>query len=188
VLARCARTLSAPLPRDPLWQNPRMSRFATAIAFASVLVLCAHVTPAQVPAGSELPADVAALIARPVSPATLALLRPHASDQKVQERWRDAVTHESPAVRAAAARMVHVAGVRWIVPTLLRALQSETDEAAAIEQVMAVVAIGDAAAIELAARARLAIAGARGRRVPVESRAGAPGRGRRPCDTGRCVG
>ncbi len=130
-----------------------MSRFATAIAFASVLVLCAHVTPAQVPAGSELPADVAALIARPVSPATLALLRPHASDQKVQERWRDAVTHESPAVRAAAARMVHVAGVRWIVPTLLRALQSETDEAAAIEQVMAVVAIGDAAAIELAARA-----------------------------------
>jgi TonB family protein len=86
--------------------------------------------------------DLEALLAKPVSPGSLGLLVPYASDPRVQERWRASVEHPSPAVRATAARLVTVVGVTAALPQLARLVATESDTAVAIEAARGVVLMG----------------------------------------------
>jgi TonB family protein len=113
---------------------------------ATVGVVLAFLACASIPAGAaQAVATLDELLARPLSPGTVALLVEHASDNRVVARWSEALTDPRPAVRAAAARAADVAGRGSLVPELSAALAAETDPAAAAEQAEALAAIGGAA-------------------------------------------
>jgi TonB family protein len=99
------------------------------------------------------------LLARPVSPGTLALLLPHAAEPLVQERWAEALRDPRAPVRATASRLVHVRGVRPLVPALQQAFAAEADPDAAAEMARALLALAGDEAVEgvVAAVARRAV-------------------------------
>ena len=87
--------------------------------------------------------EIDALIARPTSPGTLALLIAHVKDPRVASHWRASLSHQSPQVRATAARLLFVSGVRAAVPDLVAVLAQESDPAVALEAAQAALAMGD---------------------------------------------
>lgn len=110
--------------------------------------LDAQTEPARVARPDADLVSVDALLARPPSPGGLLLLVPHASAAEVQQRWREAARHENPQVRAAAARAILASGLVHLLPVIQQALEEEKDEYAAIEQTRALVALGDARAVD----------------------------------------
>ena len=80
---------------------------------------------------------VAALLAQPVSPGTLASLLAHPADPRVEPRWRESLSSPDARTRGTAARLLLTAGHTGSVNALLEALATETDEAAALEQATA---------------------------------------------------
>lgn len=119
------------------------------------------VTAAPLPLGAQTAASAPApgdsdvvpldsLMARPPSPGGLLLLLPHSSDARVQRRWSDAARHENPGMRAAAARAIHASGLVPLLPDVRHALDAEEDTYAAIEQARALIALGDANAVDVA--------------------------------------
>jgi hypothetical protein len=100
--------------------------------FAILILTFALTTPAGAADG-----ELAKLLAKPVSPGTLAMLIPYVREPEVQERWKAALTHPDPHVRAAAARLLYAAGVVKALPDLKSALASESDPAVALELVRA---------------------------------------------------
>ena len=106
----------------------------------AVLVAMALVAPPAMAADS-----IEAVLARPVSPGTLALLLQYVTDPRAATRWGDALRSTDPNVRATAARLLYVSRVAAALPLLRQALSVETDRGAAIEIARAVSAFGDAA-------------------------------------------
>ena len=122
------------------------------IAYQVVLVLLLATIPAAWSAD-----DVGALLAKPVSPGTLAVLIDHAADPRVPEHWRTALSHTDPRVRAVAARLLLVNDSITMAADLQRALATETDIEAAIEEAAALLALAgpEAAEVVRAATGRL---------------------------------
>lgn len=144
----------------------RPCRFSERLCLSALLVALA-----TLPAGAATD-DLDALLARPLSPGSLALLIPHVKDPRVEPRWRAGLADESPEVRAAAARLLLVNGVSSAARDLAKALATETDHAAAREAARALLVLGQGAVDEAVAAAAvrlqapeivLALAEARGR-------------------------
>jgi TonB family protein len=99
---------------------------------------------------------IEAVLARPVSPGTLAMLLEYNTDQRVVTRWVEALSNADPHVRATAARLLHVGGAAGAVPQLRSAIVAESDPAAAMEMARPLLAMGaasdDAALLEVAKR------------------------------------
>ena len=86
--------------------------------------------------------DIDALLARPTSPANLALLIPHAADPRVPAHWRAALADPSRQVRAIAARLLLVNGIVAAVPDLATVLAQDADRAVALEAARALLVMG----------------------------------------------
>src|SRR5690242_1691358 len=69
--------------------------------------------------------DLAALLARPVSPGSVALLAEHATQPAGQKRLIEAVKHDDPAVRAVAARVAFVTMSKGVASALITAVAKE---------------------------------------------------------------
>jgi len=97
------------------------------------------------------------LLKRPVSPGTLGLMATHSKDPRVGIRWREALSHSSPQVRAAAARLLLVSGNTDAIPALHQMLETDTDPGAALEAARAllIMATGSTEAAVVAAAQRL---------------------------------
>lgn len=90
--------------------------------------------------------ELKALLAKPVSPASIALLAPYSADPLVRERWKAALSNPNPEVRGVAARAVNVCGVNALLPEIEAALGAEKDIGAAREEIRAALSIGDSTA------------------------------------------
>jgi TonB family protein len=89
--------------------------------------------------------DLAAVLARPVSPGSVALLVEHIMDPAAQKRLIEAVKHEDPAVRAVAARIAFVTMSKGTAPALVTTLAKEEHAQTAAEQVRTLMAFHGAA-------------------------------------------
>lgn len=118
----------------------------------SLVPVAAQDPPAAAPPGAAPVADeqVAALLAAPPTPGTLALLVPHASRADAQVRLRESISSRDPAVRRAAARVMHALGLASSIPFLRRTLATEEDPGAAEEQARALVTLGQPADVQAA--------------------------------------
>jgi hypothetical protein len=85
--------------------------------------------------------DLAAVLARPVSPGSIALLAGHAVQPAAQKRLIEAVKHEDPAVRAVAARVAFISMSKGAAPALISAVAKEEHAHTAAEQVRALMAL-----------------------------------------------
>jgi TonB family protein len=116
---------------------------------SSVLVLCLL-------AGASAHADWKDILEEPVSPGNVARLVAHSGEQEVQKYWIEALGDARPEVRAAAARVANVTGAGYLAAYLMKALQEETDAAAALEEIRAVASLvgpnADARLVEWAGR------------------------------------
>ena len=107
------------------------------------LLAMASLLPVVAAAGdSSGAASWQALLERPVSPGSVALLVEHATEPAVLARWAEALRDGRPEVRAAAARVANVTASTSLLPELLKALATETDGEAAGEELAAVAALG----------------------------------------------
>lgn len=85
--------------------------------------------------------DLAAVLARPVSPGSVALLAEHATQPAAQKRLIEAVKHEDPAVRAVAARVAFVTMSKGAASALISAVAKEEHVHTGAEQVRALMAL-----------------------------------------------
>lgn len=119
----------------------------------TLAVVLAAAGPSPAPAPRQ---DLDALLSRPVSPGVVALLVPHVADDRAVRRLVEALTHPVGAVRAAAARAATVSDLRRAAPAVRLVLASETDRAAAAEQLRAAVLltrpVDDLALVPVAAK------------------------------------
>ena len=81
--------------------------------------------------------DLTALLARPMTPGSVALLVEHVLSPDAQKRLTEAVKHEDPAVRAVAARIAFVSTSRGLTPPLIATLAKEQHVHTAAEQIRA---------------------------------------------------
>lgn len=95
---------------------------------------------------ADAPTALDALLALPPSPGVEALLLPHVADPRVPTRWREALTDASAPRRAAAARMLGIAGVRTAVGGLVTAAATEKDPVVLGEMLRALVIVGSESA------------------------------------------
>lgn len=91
---------------------------------------------------ADAPVALEALLALPPSPGVELLLWPHAGDARVQQRWRAALADEDADRRAAAARMIGIAGLRTALGGLTTALAKEQDAVARAELLRALIVVG----------------------------------------------
>ena len=127
--------------------RPALSGGPARLAPFATLVFTAIAT-FGVSAGGQNVDTVTDLLAKPVSPGTLALLIPHVNDPRVLERWRRALWNPDAIVRGVAARLLHVGGAISMVGSLRQVLETETDAAAAVEISRALLALGGPGADE----------------------------------------
>ena len=85
-----------------------------------------------------------AILSRPVSPGTIALLVEHGTVPAVSARLSGALQHADPHTRAAASRVIFVLGLKSLVPAAAAALEVETDPSAAMEEARIVAHFGTA--------------------------------------------
>jgi TonB family protein len=91
---------------------------------------------------ADSPSELARLLARPLSPGSIALLAENTTRPGVLERLEAALRDPSPQVRAVAARVAHVGFVKGLAGALRQVLSTETDAEAAREQIRALAALG----------------------------------------------
>jgi TonB family protein len=87
------------------------------------------------------PSELVDLLARPISPGSIALLAEHTGQPGVPDRLQTAMSDPNPRVRAAAARVAHVGFVKGLTAPIRQALGAETDADAAREQIRALAAL-----------------------------------------------
>ncbi len=87
---------------------------------------------------------IESILAKPVSPGTLALLIEFNTDPRAVTRWAEALANPDPHVRATAARLLGVSAAASAVPRLRQAIATETDPAAALEMAMPLLSLGSA--------------------------------------------
>jgi hypothetical protein len=117
---------------------PPTAFIPTRRVLAAVCVALAAVFAWPRPVAAE---DLTALLARPVSPGSIALLAEHATQPAAQKRLIEAVKHEDPAVRAVAARVAFVTMSKGVAPALISAVAKEEDVQTGAEQVRALMAL-----------------------------------------------
>jgi TonB family protein len=103
--------------------------YVSILGLVSLAVGSWHLRADQQAAG-----DSSALLNRPVSPGTIALLAEYPTDPAVKGRLVAALTHAEPDVRAAAARVIFVQGMRDLVPGVAEVFPTETSPEAAFEE------------------------------------------------------
>lgn len=126
------------------------------LTVAIVLAALAGQFMSVAPAAAE---DLPALLARPISPGSIALLVEHASEPAAQKRLAEAVKHENPAVRAVAARAAFVTMSKGLAPALIGAVAKEEHAQTAAEQVRALMALLGAPGDQIVLRAVTRIGG-----------------------------
>jgi len=94
------------------------------------------------PVRAQVPTALDALLALPPSPGVEALLLAHVADARVPARWREALSDVSAPRRAAAARMIGIAGVRSALGGLMHAVSNERDPVVLTEALRALAIIG----------------------------------------------
>ncbi len=109
-----------------------------ALAAVCVALAAAAARVARPAAAAE---DLTALLARAVSPGSIALLAEHATQPAAQKRLIEAVKHEDPAVRAVAARVAFVTMSKGVAPALISAVAKEEDIHTGAEQVRALMGL-----------------------------------------------
>jgi hypothetical protein len=140
----------------PFSSSSRSSRQSSrSIAIAVVLLFGAWGVALPAFAAEELPA----LLARPLSPGSIAMLVEHASEPAVQKRLGEAVKHENPAVRAVAARAAFVTMSKGLAPALIGAVAKEEHAQTAAEQVRALMGLLGAPGDQIVIRAVTRIGG-----------------------------
>lgn len=118
---------------------PLSSLIAAAVAVAVTAALTVGVASGQpAPVVAE---DLAALLARPMTPGAVALLAEHVAQPAVQKRLIEANKHEDPAVRAVAARIAFVSASKGLVPALITAVAKEEHTPTAVEQIRALMGL-----------------------------------------------
>jgi TonB family protein len=108
-----------------------------AIVLAALAGHLAHAAPAGAQQAQKDLQAVEALLARPVTPGSVALLVEHVSKPAAQKRLAEAIKHEDPAVRAVAARVAFVTTSRGLVSGLVTAVAKEEHVPTAVEQIRA---------------------------------------------------
>ena len=121
-----------------------------------VAILLAAFAAHAAPAAAQ---DMVALLARPISPASIALLAEHAGDPAVQKRLAEAVKHENTAVRAVAARVAFVTMSKGLAAPLISAVAKEEHAHTAAEQVRALMGLLGAPGDQIVIRAVKRIGG-----------------------------
>jgi hypothetical protein len=110
---------------------------------------------AKAPASSDAAPELAAMLAMPVSRASIAMLVAYPIQPAALQRLSDALQDPQPDVRAVAARVAFASRSATLVGVLARALRSEQDPVAVREELRALALIGnsttDAIALEVAA-------------------------------------
>jgi hypothetical protein len=119
------------------------------LLIAIVLAVCAGQFAYAAPAAAE---DLPTLLARPMTPGSVALLVEHVKEPTAQKRLIEALKHEDPAVRAVAARIAFVTVSRGLVPGLVTALAKESHVPTAVEQIRALMGMLGEAGDSLALR------------------------------------
>jgi TonB family protein len=104
------------------------------LTVAIVLAALAGHFPSVAPAAAE---DLTTLLARPMTPGSVALLVEHVMEPAAQKRLIEAVKHEDPAVRAVAARIAFVTTSRGLLAPLIATVAKETNTHTAVEQIRA---------------------------------------------------
>ena len=94
-----------------------------------------------------------AILSRPVSPGSIALLVEHSAAPAVQDRLSSALRSADPDVRAAAARVIFVVGMGQLVPSVAAALEAENSPQAAMEESRVIAYFGTPAQTPLIERA-----------------------------------
>lgn len=91
---------------------------------------------------------LAALLAKPISPSTIAGLVAHAAEPAAQARLDEALSHPTAAVRVVAARVAYVTASRGLLEKMRTVLATEPDPTAANELLRGVVSYGGAEELE----------------------------------------
>jgi TonB family protein len=107
--------------------------------------------------GSTSPAataDLDTLLKQPISPGSMALLVSHLEDERAQRQVWLGLENDDPRVRAAAARVAHVRGMRGAAGAMMRQLEKETDGVAGFEELRALSTFADGSDAPLVAEAR----------------------------------
>jgi TonB family protein len=115
-------------------------RFPTIFICAVLAITCTSGTLMPVRAAAapgDDAKDLAELLARPMSPGSVALLVHHVAQQAAQVRLIEAIKHPDPAVRAVAARIAFVTVSKGLVPTLVSTVAKEENPHTAAEQIRA---------------------------------------------------
>jgi TonB family protein len=101
-------------------------------------------------AGTVRGDELAKLLKKPMSPASVALLAPYSREPAVAFRWRETLSDANPDVRAVAARAIDTCGQTLLLPDVENALAIETDREAAREEMRTLCLLGDARQRDLA--------------------------------------
>jgi TonB family protein len=134
----------------------RSASLPIVIVLAAILAHLAQAAPAG---GQEAPADLTALLARPISPGAIALLAQHAGQPGAQKRLVEAVKHDDPAVRAVAARIAFVTQSKGLASALISAVAKEEHAHTAAEQVRALMGLLGAPGDQIVLRAVTRVGG-----------------------------
>jgi hypothetical protein len=109
------------MPFRPSISASRSLAVVACVTLAITITLaCLPLTAADAKAADAK--DLEALLARPMTPGSVAQLVHHVSQQATQKRLIEAVKHEDPAVRAVAARIAFVTASRGLGSGLIAAL------------------------------------------------------------------
>jgi len=134
-----------------LLSMPRVTAIALGLAVVGAVSLFAR---AQTPPAGQTADPAAEALARSISPGSVALLVPYASQPAVVERLKQALADPRPEVRAVAARIAFTTRHQALAPALAAALEKEQNPVAGAEIVRALALIRGAAA-DAAVRAAL---------------------------------
>lgn len=110
----------------------------SSLIFGAIMVMAATQAAAQ---DKGLPA----LLARPMTPGSVALLVEHTKEPAAQKRLHEAIKHPDAAVRAVAARIAFVSLSKGLVPPLITAVAKEEHTPTAVEQIRALMLLLGAA-------------------------------------------
>jgi TonB family protein len=128
------------------------------IVVVAIVVLSSVVLTAQEPQSNAAPSpELAATLALPISPGSIALLAEHPTEAAAQQRLQQVLKDDRPPVRRVAARVILNAGLRMLLADLRSALKAEQDPGAGAEELRALMTFAPALApecVEAAVRLR----------------------------------
>jgi TonB family protein len=125
------------------------SRSRTLVIASAIVIASTSARAQTAPSDPQL----AATLALPISPASIALLVGNGADPAAQQRVREGLRDSRPEVRSAAARVVYSAGLQMLLSDLRAALKVEQNPDAAGNEVRALMTFAPGLAPECVAAA-----------------------------------